>query len=165
MPPVPAPPPVPVTPSSVPMILLAMVNRERGARGVARCDRDPRLVAAAEGHCATMAAASRCGHVVGSGPCAEERVLAAGYAFGRLREAVASGQDTAAQVVRDWMADPDNRAVLLDPQCRHAGFGVAVDADGGHYWTAVLAFPQSDDALDSPSAVRLAPPVQRGGPS
>ncbi len=156
--------PPPLVPSSVPTILLAMINRERGMRGVPRCDHDVRLTTAAEGHCDGMADAGRCEHVLAGGPCAEDRVLLAGYAFSRLREAIAAGQGTALEVVRDWLNDPTARQVLLDPGVRHAGFGLAVAGDGRHYWTALFAAPPGGGVeAESPSSVNLSPPVVRGG--
>jgi uncharacterized protein YkwD len=154
------------SPSSVPTILLAMLNYDRVTHGRPRADLDFRLVIASEGHCDEMAGADQCSHTVGQEPGVEDRVIKEGYVFCRLREAVATGQETALEVFRDWMRDADSRESLLDAKCRHVGFGLSVGHDGRHYWTAILASPQIGDAgPDSPSPIRLSPPVVRGGAS
>lgn len=150
-------------PSSVPTIALALVNYERGSRAAPRVALDPLLATTAESCCVEMAAAEHCGPV-GS---IESRVLAAGYVFERLLVAAACGQQTVRDVVRDWAADEANRAVIADPECRHFGFGLAIAADGRHYWVAVLARPAPPSTVGSPAdpTVVCAPPLARGSGS
>jgi uncharacterized protein YkwD len=148
--------------------MLAMTNRERLRRSLSRVDIDIRLVEDAVQHSEAMARANKVSHQLPGEPSPEDRVQAAGYTFSRMGENVAEGQDTALETVQAWMDSPPHRANLLDPDCQHAGFGLAIAGDGTHYWTAVLASPMTAATGDAgPMAAPvvllagLLPPGQR----
>lgn len=155
-PPVPPPPP-PTPPSSVPTILLAIINRERQAAGVGRLDLDARLLDAAQRHTDAMAARGELSHRLPGEPPLGGRVATAGYAFSSLGENVAGGQETALEVVRDWMSSAGHRANILGRAYLHVGFGLAISRKGTHYWTAVFAAPLAADG--GPEVVTLGAPL------
>jgi uncharacterized protein YkwD len=153
----------PLVTASVPTILLALLNRERMIRQVPRCNLDCRLTVAAEKHCEAMAEVSFCSHLVAGEPCLQDRVLASGFAFLRVCELVAEGQETALDAIRDWLSEDANRRVLLDPDCRQVGFGLAVTPAGRHFWTAILSDSLAAGQVPSEAdPVLLLPPVVRG---
>jgi uncharacterized protein YkwD len=130
--------------------LLCAVNNERASRGLVAVQQSQQLAEAAQGHAADMVTRHFFGHVTPGGSTLGDRVAATGYMRGRrdweLGEAIAWAQqplDTAASLVRAWLASPPHRAILLDKHFREVGIGVApglTDGSGGAGATAVLDF-------------------------
>lgn len=58
--------------------------------------------------------------------------------------AIASGQTTAEQVVRDWTASPEHCANLMNAELVEMGIAYAVNMDSpqGIYWAQELARPR-----------------------
>ncbi|HET8682697.1 MAG TPA: CAP domain-containing protein [Micromonosporaceae bacterium] len=160
----PAPAPVTATPSAVPAVgsavpaggaaapaptrsrsrvevaedeVVAIVNRERQARGCGPVRIDDRLRAAAGAHSADMAAHERMSHTGSDGSSPWERVRRAGYAY-PMSENVAYGYRTAAEVMRGWMASSGHRANILNCDARAVGVGLAYSGGGTAYWTQMF---------------------------
>jgi uncharacterized protein YkwD len=100
--------------------VVCLVNRERARRGLPALRELRRLDRAAQGHSDDMVAR---GYVSHSG--LGERVNRAGYRWSALGENIASGQSTAAAVVRAWMSSTGHCRNILDPGFRHIGVGVS----------------------------------------
>jgi uncharacterized protein YkwD len=130
--------------------LLCVIDAERGARGLPAVQQSAQLARAAQGHAADMVTRHFFAHVTPGGSTLGDRVAATGYLQGRrdwgLGEAIAWAQqplDTAASLVRAWLASPPHRAILLDRHFREVGIGVApglTDGSGQPGATAVLDF-------------------------
>jgi uncharacterized protein YkwD len=130
--------------------LLCAVDAERAQRSLPAVSESQQLSRAAQGHAMDMVTRRFFAHVTPGGSTLGERVGATGYMRGRrdweLGEAIAWAQqplDTAASLVRAWLASPPHRAILLDRRFREVGIGVAAgltDGSGRPGATAVLDF-------------------------
>ncbi len=113
--------------------VVRLVNAERRKHGCRPLRVDPRLVESARAHSAEMASSGLFRHSSPGGATPWDRMGAAGYSQGGA-ETIARGYQTAAAVVRGWMAGRSDRATLLD--CRLVATGVGVSTgDGGPWWT------------------------------
>jgi uncharacterized protein YkwD len=130
--------------------LLCAIDNERGARGLVSVHQSQQLAQAAQGHANDMVTRQFFAHVSPGGSTLGDRVAATGYMRGRkdweLGEAIAWAQqplDTAASLVRAWLASPPHRAILLDKRFREVGIGIApglTNGSGVAGATAVLDF-------------------------
>jgi uncharacterized protein YkwD len=136
----PAPAPPPPTGGSLTereAEVVAFTNQKRASAG---CDTplrvDDRLVAAAQGHSADMAARDYFSHTSPEGLGPGDRTAAQGY-LQWSGENIAMGYPTAAAVVAGWMNSDGHRANILN--CNSVAIGVgAADSDDGIYWTQVF---------------------------
>ncbi|MGZ4548437.1 MAG: CAP domain-containing protein [Blastococcus sp.] len=103
--------------------VLALVNRERARTGCDVLTADDGLATTAQAHSAAMR---------------DRGSLGLDDLDGVRAAAVAGGNADPADVVAGWLADPTDRAALLDCDLHTMGVGTA-DGDGGPWWTAVLA--------------------------
>ena len=110
--------------------VLALVNQERARSGCDALTADDALAATAQAHSAAMRDRGSLGHDDPDGGSLSD--------LGGRAVAVARGDADPAAVVEGWLADPTDRAALLDCGLRSIGVGTA-DGDGGPWWTAVLA--------------------------
>ncbi|MGZ4606219.1 MAG: CAP domain-containing protein, partial [Blastococcus sp.] len=115
----PAAPPAPRAADQV----LALVNQERARTGCDVLTADDGLATTAQAHSAAMR---------------DRGSLGLDDLDGVRAAAVAGGNADPADVVAGWLADPTDRAALLDCDLHTMGVGTA-DGDGGPWWTAVLA--------------------------
>ncbi len=118
-------------PSSGPAeAVVAATNVQREAAGCGDLRIDLRLEASAQGHAADMSENDYFSHTSQDGREFDDRITAAGY----LRpggENVAVGQETAEEVVQDWMDSPGHRRNILD--CDFVAIGVGYEPRG-NYW-------------------------------
>ncbi len=125
--------------------VLALVNNERSARGLAPMQLDTSLNAAAFGHSATQAAAGRIFHVAPDGSDPGVRIARTGYQFSSWGENVAAGYRNANAVMTAWMNSPGHCRNLLNPAFTELGVGYVRRADDPSrffsYWTQVFARP------------------------
>lgn len=126
---------------------VCLINRARAGHGLRPLRVNAKLQAAAQGHASEMVAQNYFGHIGPSGSDPVSRILAAGYvsdATGLLGENIAVGASTLATpeaALKDWMAQPDHRANILDPDYTETGIGVTgaapaslrMGADGATY--------------------------------
>jgi uncharacterized protein YkwD len=130
--------------------LLCVIDAERAARGLPAVRESAQLTQAAQGHADDMVTRRFFAHVTPGGSTLGDRVRATGYLRRRsdweLGEAIAWAQqplDTAASLMRAWLASPPHRAIILDRRFREVGIGVApglTDGSGLAGATAVLDF-------------------------
>lgn len=104
--------------------------------------RDARLMRAAEDYADRLAGGYRLAHVDAAGNDPGDRATAAGYAWSRLGENLAAGQDTPAAVVRAWLASPSHCRNLMGDWV-HVGVGHVRRAGTTHgdYWVQLLGRP------------------------
>jgi len=105
--------------------MLAAVNRERAAKGVAPLKREPRLERAAQLHADDMLKRNYYSHDSPDGKNVMARVQAAGYIAFEAAENIARGQYSVEEVVKGWMGSPQHREHLLSPEFSDVGFGLA----------------------------------------
>jgi len=113
--------------------VVALVNNERRR---ARCDAvhmDERLRTAARTHSADMARTNDVDQTGSDGSSPLDRMRKAGYPQG-LGEILARGQDSAQEVVRNWLRDRSDRNTILDCDAKAIGVGVAFRGRTP-YWT------------------------------
>lgn len=122
-------PAAPSAPSAADRVL-ALINQERARTGCDALSADDALAATAQAHSAAMRELGSLGHDDADGGSLSD--------LGGRAVAVARGDADPAAVVEGWLADPTDRAALLDCGLRSIGVGTA-DGDGGPWWTAVLA--------------------------
>jgi uncharacterized protein YkwD len=123
---------------------LRFTNDARRRNGCPALTVNDRLVQAAHRHAADMASRGYFEHRSPSGDDAGDRVAATGYDWSAYGENIARGQDSAAEVVRDWMDSPSHRENILTCGYREVGVGRAYDADRKAYWVQNFATPDAD---------------------
>ena len=115
--------------------VIALVNNERLARGLAPLQEDLSLGVAAQSYAEVLTADSCFGHACGPEPDFTTRDAKGGYSpWSWLGENVAAGQPTAEEVVAAWMASPLHRENILRPEFTELGVGVAHGGLHGTYW-------------------------------
>ena len=138
----PAPPPAPVkVDTSVSGRVVALVNAQRSAAGLAPVSANGALTAAAAGHSKDQAATHTMSHTGSNGSTMAQRCSAAGYGWRGLGENVAAGYGSADSVMTGWMNSAGHRANILNGAYLHIGVAVAYAADGTPYWTMDLGTP------------------------
>ncbi|MEU4441965.1 CAP domain-containing protein [Actinosynnema sp. NPDC050801] len=120
-------------PADVPQAqqVVALVNEARDLAGCKPLKVDERVVEAAQGHSADMAARDYFSHTTPEGVDFAQRMRAAGYPSPG-GENIAMGQRSAEQVMRAWMNSDGHRRNILN--CGFTTIGVGLDTRGW-YWT------------------------------
>jgi len=129
--------------------VLALVNQARAqprrcgsqAFGAAGPLAGNRLLAqAAQVHADSMARHGYLEHRGRDGSTPVERVDRTGYRWRSVGENIASGQTSAEQVVRGWLASPEHCVNIMEPRFTEMGVAFAVNkaSTGGIYWAQVF---------------------------
>jgi uncharacterized protein YkwD len=111
-----------------------LINAHRAQLGLATLAVSPTLTAAATWKARHMAAYGYMAHDDPAPPTARtpgQRLAACGYPEASWGENIASGFQTAQDVVNGWLASPGHRANIDRPEYRATGVGVAGDTG---YW-------------------------------
>lgn len=134
-----------ITPTRAERRVLAAVNREREAAGLAKLSFKTSLIRAARSHTHFMAARSALSHTGDGGSTVPERLRdfgyeSSGYTSWKVGETLASGTAgtviaTPAAIVALWMHSPGHRGVLMTAGFRDVGVGVVRGDDGLRYFT------------------------------
>jgi len=142
-PPTPPPPPPAPTPPHVAAAqdVLALVNAERRARGLAPMVLDGRLQSIAQSHSVDQAARRTMSHTGGDGSTLRVRMDRSGFPWRSAGENVAYGYSTSTAVMNGWMNSSGHRANILG-SFTHLGVGLAYSSTGVPYWTQVFATPR-----------------------
>ncbi|MET7638456.1 sigma-70 family RNA polymerase sigma factor [Streptomyces sp. NPDC005438] len=117
--------------------VLALVNKERAARGCGALRLNDRLNTAGQRHSDDMAARGYFSHTSPDGKDPGDRITAAGYRWSTYAENIARGQGSPAQVMKAWMDSSGHRANILNCSLKEMGLGVHQGA-GGPWWTQVF---------------------------
>jgi uncharacterized protein YkwD len=95
------------------------------------------------------------------GSTVDSRAADFGYAFWKIGENLAEGQQTVEEAIAELMLSPAHRANLLDPSFTEVGVSVKLGGDMGIYWVQEFGRPVSEtpefptspsSATDSPSS-------------
>jgi uncharacterized protein YkwD len=121
--------------------VVKLVNAERAKAGCKPVTADDRLVAAARGHSADMAARDYFDHATPEKADFAARITTAGYRWAAAGENIAKGQSTAAEVMAGWMSSDGHRANILNCAFTNVGVGVVADPTGARLWTQDFAKP------------------------
>lgn len=110
--------------------VLQLTNDERAKAGCGALKRDATLDKVAQDYTASMQRSGKFSHTGADGSTFDQRQRRAGYDRPG-GENIAQGQDSADEVVRDWMNSPGHRRNILDCTFTSIGLG-AGGAD--EYW-------------------------------
>ena len=110
---------------------------QRGQGGIIRpLSHSPALQAAAQSHADDLSRMNALTHQGSDGAALNDRLRRAGYSACAAVENVANDTGDIRATIAQWMASPDHRANILNPQVTQFGF-----ADSGAYWVLVMARP------------------------
>jgi uncharacterized protein YkwD len=109
--------------------LLREINRARRLSGLHAVQLDAQLLAVARRFSSTLAVRGVLSHVSPDGSAPQQRVAASGFDGDFIGEDLAVGLDPAA-CVASWLLSPPHRHVLLSPDVRVIGIGVAAGLFG-----------------------------------
>jgi uncharacterized protein YkwD len=111
--------------------ILCIVNRERAARGVRSMRPSAVLNGPATAHSADMVAGKYLSHTGSAGDSVYQRVSRAGYAWTAVGETLTWGagqRSMPSRLVASFLQSPEHRSILLDPNYRDLGVGLALGA-------------------------------------
>lgn len=112
-----------------------LVNAEREARGISPLTADPALSMMAQLKSEDMAQNNYFEHESPTYGQVWDMAVMFDYPFTRIGENIAWNQQSAKEVVTDWMNSQGHRENILDPRYTHIGAGFAKNAEGETYWT------------------------------
>ncbi|MGI9577248.1 MAG: CAP domain-containing protein [Microthrixaceae bacterium] len=115
--------------------MLASLNAERAAVGVAPLAACGSLNQAAQAHSADQAAHNKMSHTGSNGSTPWARMHQAGYYYNAAAENVAAGQRSVTSVMSAWMNSSGHRSNIRNSAYAHVGVGLAYSAGGTPYWT------------------------------
>lgn len=130
----------PITPANQNAIyfrLLDSMNTLRAASGAAPLAFNAQLTAAASTHARDMSIQNRPWHFGSDGSSPLLRVQRAGFTGQLLGELISETYETELETLSVWMAQPDTRLIVLDPNARLLGFSWYQEESGKIWWTAV----------------------------
>lgn len=117
--------------------LLDAMNTLRAASGAPPLAFDSKLTAAASTHARDMSIQNRPWHFGSDGSSPLVRVQRAGFTGRLMGELISETYETELETLSAWMAEPDTRTVVLDPEARLLGFSWFQEDSGKIWWTAV----------------------------
>ncbi len=123
--------------SKIQLRVLDSVNSLREAAGVQPLKLNAQLTAAAATHSRDMSVQNRPWHFGSDGSSPLDRVKRSGYPGMMLGENISETYETELETLSAWMAKPDTRAVILDPNAKDMGFAWHQDKNGKIWWTMV----------------------------
>jgi hypothetical protein len=109
--------------------LLNGTNKARQADGKAALSINPDLTKAAQAKANDMASRNYWSHNTPAGNPPWTFVTATGYNYEKLGENLAAGFTDSQATVNGWLASPEHRANMLDPDYTEVGFGDANNPD------------------------------------
>ena len=123
--------------------LIALINEERVADGLASLTPSGELAEAARRHTEDMVEQGSLCHIGSDGSTPGQRIRAARYEWLACGEVVALGPGCPRVILNLWLRSPDHRAILTDGDLRDVGVARAPDPAGrGYYWTVDLGIRQ-----------------------
>ncbi len=129
-----------ITPSiaeKIPFRFLDSVNTLRAAKGLQPLSFNAQLNAAAETHSRDMSVQNRPWHFGSDGSSPLVRVQRVGYPGRLVGENISETYQTELETLSAWMAQPDTRAVIMEPAARELGFAWFQEESGKIWWTMV----------------------------
>ena len=120
------------------------VNRARAEHGMEQLTVTPALVEIARDHSRDMVRRGYFAHRSPAGDDVQDRVRHRSIAYRRIGENLhknSGSEDPVRTAVESWLKSRDHRELLLTPEFRETGIGVAVDAEGAVYFTQLFLTP------------------------
>lgn len=117
--------------------VLDSVNALRQASGATPIALNAQLNAAAATHSRDMSIQNRPWHFGSDGSSPIDRVARTGYPGGLSGENISETYETELETLSAWMAQPDTRAVILDPNAKNLGFSWFQEGNGKIWWTLI----------------------------
>ncbi len=117
--------------------LLDAVNTLRAAKSLQALAFSAQLNAAAATHARDMSVQNRPWHFGSDGSSPLVRVQRSGYTGRLVGELISETYETELETLSAWMAQPDTRAVIMDPTARSIGFAWFQEPGGKIWWTLV----------------------------
>jgi uncharacterized protein YkwD len=121
--------------------VLKLVNERRAGIGLNDLTLNPVLTQMAEKYATDMIEHGYFAHEDRNGQGPGERAYKEGYVFLSVGENLAAGQETAEQVVNEWMASPEHRDMILGTQWQEVGIGVRLGGEFNVYWAIEFGNP------------------------
>jgi uncharacterized protein YkwD len=125
-------------------MLLDLLNKERAKEKLPALKPNPILFRVARAHSANMARQRKMEHDLdGKNPA--QRILAAGYDYGRAAENIAMSEGPGVpmpKIVESWMNSKIHRENLLSDAVSETGLGIARNDKGEVYYTQLFARPR-----------------------
>lgn len=124
--------------------LVEAINKERAKKKLPDLRPNALLFKVARAHSANMAKQGKMEHVL-DGKDPGDRVLAAGYDYGKISENLAWSEAPGApltDVVKEWMESKTHRDNLLSDRITETGLGIAKNKKGEIYYTQLFARPR-----------------------
>ena len=119
----------------IPFRLLDSVNTLRSARGLTPLAFNAQLNAAAATHSRDMSVQNRPWHFGSDGSSPLVRAQRSGFTGRLLGENISETYETELETLSSWMAQPDTRVVIMDPQATRLGFSWFQESGGKIWWT------------------------------
>lgn len=114
--------------------VVAWINAERQARGLAALRESGALHESATRHACDMAGARSMVHRLPGGPSFTQRLRKSGYRYRAANENIAmTSSQSVAQVTSMWRDSPKHLTNVLDPKVREIGVGIAQNGEQV-YW-------------------------------
>lgn len=117
--------------------MLDAINTLRSAKGVQPLAFNAALNAAALTHSRDMSVQNRPWHFGSDASSPLLRVQRVGYTGQLLGETISETYQTELETLSAWMAQPDTRAIIMDPRGRDLGFAW-FQTEAGKLWWALL---------------------------
>ncbi len=118
--------------------MLDSVNALRARAAAPPLQLNAELTAAAATHARDMAVQNRPWHFGSDGSSPIDRARQAGYRGTVLGETISETYESELETLAAWMARPDTRAVILDPQARDLGLAFFQEMSGKIWWALVV---------------------------
>ena len=153
--PIPQQPPVPPPPTPVPGVvgqLLSLHNAERQRVGAPVLTLDSRLVSAAQGHAAWMAATGQLTHTHNGN--SKDRMEAAGYPTSSWGENIGQGKVSASQMFSLWLSSSGHAGNIRNSKFKQCGIAVV----NGNWWVVDFASPKKSGGPELFMGVDTEPP-------
>lgn len=138
---------------------LDALNTLRAQARLAPLALDARLNAAAATHSRDMSMQARAWLFASDGSPPIDRVARAGYPGAYRGGAVSETFESELETLNAWMADPEVRPILMDPEARDMGFAWHQDPNGKLWWTLFTGTPDAPPPGPLPAAGPTAPDV------
>ena len=142
--------------------VIDLINQERAKVGATQLTKSETIDDASDRHALDMATNNNFSETGTDGSTVASRIKDTGYPFSNVNEAIAFGPMTPADVVAQWINDPTQRNILLNPTFTETSLGVVANTDGNIYWAETFGGP---DVAPAPvaaapmTATADAPPV------
>lgn len=114
--------------------VLALINAQRTAQGIAPVAHSAQLQRAADAHVRWMAQTGNLSHSGANASSIKSRIDASGFCAGAVNENIAQGQPTGDAVLAAWLGSGPHRRNLLSRQMDHAAVATARDGSGTVWW-------------------------------